>query len=102
MIKLSPVSDSVTSITTSDTAGLKTMIENVKSVVSVALGIITLVIIGFAIYLAIKFFTAEDDGKRKNAKQQLVYAIIGIVIMIALMILAPQITNAITAAVKKG
>ena len=82
-------------------ANLTNMIGLIKNVISVALGVITAVIIGFAIYLAIKFFTAEDDGKRKNAKQQLIYAIIGIVVMIALMLIAPQITNAIQDAVKK-
>ena len=98
MIKLSPMVDVSTSVTTTD---LTNMIKLVTNVVSTALGIVTAIIIGFAIYLAIKFFTAEDDGKRKNAKQQLIYAIIGIVVMIALMLIAPQITTAIKNAVTR-
>ena len=110
MLSLFPMEDGTTTTPTTGNTGVSTSIDSknlndmvslIKSVISAALGVITAVIIGFAIYLAIKFFTAEDDGKRKNAKQQLIYAIIGIVVMIALMLIAPQITNAIQDAVKK-
>lgn len=74
---------------------LETMITNIKTVASAAVGILAVAVVGFAIYLAYKFFTAEDEGKRKNAKAQLVYAIIGIVVLLAMLILIPAITEAI-------
>ncbi|MCL2569960.1 MAG: pilin [Firmicutes bacterium] len=39
----------------------------------------------FAIYLGVRLATAQDDGKRKEAKQQLVYALIGVVIILGLL-----------------
>lgn len=58
-------------------------------------GVITVVVVAYAIYLAYKFFTANDEDKRKNAKAQLIYAIIGVVVLVAIMILIPVVTNAI-------
>lgn len=78
---------------------LKSMISTINGVVSAALGILTAGVIILAIYIAFKFFTAESDDKRKNAKAQLIYAIIGIIILIALMIVAPQIVKLIQDAV---
>ena len=45
----------------------------------VILSLCGLLVTLFAIYVGIKFGTAEDDGKRKEAKSQLIYSIIGIV-----------------------
>lgn len=89
----------VTMTTSVNTSVTVTNIDNivaiVNNVIAAAMGLLTAGIIVYAIFIAYKFFTADDDGKRKNAKAQLVYAIIGIVICIAIMIAAPQITNAI-------
>ena len=78
---------------------LTNMISTINGVVSAALGILTAGVIILAIYIAFKFFTADDDSKRKNAKSQLIYAIIGIIVLIALMIVAPQIVGMIQGAV---
>ena len=59
------------------TASLTSIISTINSVISAGLGILTAGIIILAIFIAYKFFTADDDGKRKNAKAQLIYAIIG-------------------------
>ena len=93
--------NSVTSLGTSDTANLSTIVKNITTVISSAIGIVTAGIVILAIFIAFKFFTAEDDGKRKNAKAQLIYAIIGIVVLIALLIFIPSIKNAITGALAK-
>ena len=77
------------------TNNLSSIIEQINSVVSVALGLVTTGVIILAIFIAYKFFTAEDEGKRKNAKQQLIYAIIGVVVLLALLALAPNITKGI-------
>ena len=74
---------------------LTNVINTINTVISAALGILTAGVIILAIAIAFKFFTADDDTKRKNAKQQLIYAIIGVVVLIALMVLAPIITSAV-------
>ena len=79
---------------------LEKMIGTINGVVSAALGILTAGVVILAIYIAFKFFTAETDDKRKNAKSQLIYAIIGIIVLIALMILAPNVVNLIKDAIK--
>ena len=81
-----------------DTTKLTSIITTVNGVVSAALGILTAGVVILAIFIAFKFFTADDDTKRKNAKSQLIYAIIGIIVLIALMIFAPTITTAVTGA----
>ena len=78
-----------------DTGNLSSIIDTINTVINVGLGIVTAGVVILAIFIAFKFFTADDDSKRKNAKAQLIYAIIGIVVLIALMALAPVITSAI-------
>ena len=86
---------------TTDTASLDGIISTINTVISSAVGIVTAGVVILAIFIAFKFFTAEDDGKRKNAKSQLIYAIIGIVVLIALLIFIPTITGAIEGALTK-
>ena len=78
-----------------DTSNLDAVISNINTIITAALGILTAGVVILAIFIAYKFFTADDDTKRKNAKQQLIYAIIGIVVLIALMIFAPMVVNAV-------
>ena len=79
---------------------LTNIISTINTVISSAIGIVTAGVVILAIFIAFKFFTAEDDGKRKNAKAQLIYAIIGIVVLIALLIFVPTITGAIEKALE--
>ena len=81
-----------------DTSNLDAVISNINTIITAALGILTAGVVILAIFIAYKFFTADDDTKRKNAKSQLIYAIIGIVVLIALMIFAPMVVNAVSGA----
>ncbi len=75
------------------TEDLTSIINTINGVVSAALGILTAGVVILAIFIAFKFFTADDDSKRKNAKSQLIYAIIGIIVLIALLIFVPNIVK---------
>lgn len=74
---------------------LESIISTVNGVVSAALGILTAGVVILAIFIAFKFFTADDDTKRKNAKSQLIYCIIGVIVLLALLILAPNVIDMI-------
>lgn len=93
--KLSPME--VTAVGSTDTGlkNLNAIIGNIKTIVSTALGVLTIGVVILAIFIAYKFFTADDDAKRKNAKNQLIYAIIGVVVLLALLIFAPMVVNAV-------
>ena len=84
-----------------DTTSLTSIVNTITAVISSAVGIVTAGVVILAIFIAFKFFTAEDDGKRKNAKAQLIYAIIGIVVLVALLIFVPTITDVIEGALTK-
>ncbi|MDR0383778.1 MAG: pilin [Christensenellaceae bacterium] len=79
--------------------GFTDLVNAVNSVMSIFMGfasLLTVAITYFAIYLAYKMVTAEDDSKRKNAKGQLIYAIIGVVVIVALMVFLPSIITNIS------
>ena len=80
---------------------LKNIIDNIKTIISVGLGLVTAGVVILAIFIAYKFFTADSEDKRKNAKAQLIYAIIGVVVLIALMIFAPMIVKSVEGAITK-
>lgn len=82
------------------TSNLDTIIKNVNTVVSSAIGILTAGVVILAIFIAFKFFTADEESKRKNAKAQLIYCIIGIIVLIALLILAPSVIGMIEKALE--
>ena len=94
MRNLFPMTET-TIVGSGDTTDLTNIISSINTVISAALGIVTAGVVILAIFIAFKFFTADEEGKRKNAKSQLIYAIIGIVVLLALMIFAPTITTAI-------
>ena len=83
-----------------DAPDLAGIIGRINGVVSAGLGILTAGTVILAIFIAFKFFTADDDTKRKNAKSQLIYAMIGVIVLIALLILVPTITGVVKGAVK--
>ena len=84
-----------TNLAEGGTQALDDAIATVQGVISAALGILTVGVIVIAVFIAYKFFTADTDDKRKNAKAQLIYAIIGVVVLLALLIFAPQLTTLI-------
>jgi uncharacterized membrane-anchored protein len=58
----------------------------INTIVNAIIGILGGGMILLAIYLAYKFMTADDETKRKNAKGQMIYAIMGIVIVVVIMV----------------
>ncbi|MCQ2381728.1 MAG: pilin [Clostridia bacterium] len=97
--KLAPMGDTATATatdTTFSTSDLTKIINNVTTVISTVLGLLTVGVVILTVMIAYKFFTASDKDKRANAKAQLIYAIIGIIVLIALLIFAPTITKAVT------
>jgi len=56
----------------------------VKSVVDMIFDMIATVAVVFAVYVGWQFVKADDDGKRKQAKNQLIYTIIGIIAIVAI------------------
>jgi uncharacterized membrane-anchored protein len=74
----------------------------VKGIINIVIGMLGGVMIFLAIYLAYKFMTADDEGKRKNAKGQMIYAIIGVVAIVVILVmwttvLKPYLQNVNTA-----
>ncbi len=72
-------------------SNLQTVIDTVNNVISTVLGLLTAGVVILAIFIAYKFFTADSEDKRKNAKAQLIYAIIGAVVLIALLVFTPTV-----------
>ncbi len=81
---------------------LNDIIGTINSVVSTALGILTAGVTILAIFIAYKFFTADTDDKRKNAKAQLIYAIIGVVVLLALLIFVPTVIETVKNSIGGG
>ena len=63
------------------------LVDPINTIANAVLGVLGLGILAIAIYVGFKFFTAEDEDKRKNAKGQMIYAIIGVVVIIAILVL---------------
>ena len=84
------------------TSAMSGLANTINTVAMIIFGLLTIGLVGVAIFLAFKMFTASDDTKRKNAKGQMIYAIIGVVVLMVMLILTPGITNAITNALNSG
>jgi multisubunit Na+/H+ antiporter MnhB subunit len=48
------------------------------------LGIVSVAAVFLSIYIGYRFMTADGDEKRREAKSQLIYAIIGVIVAVAL------------------
>jgi multisubunit Na+/H+ antiporter MnhB subunit len=68
------------------TEGITQIINQVKLVANVVLGIVSVGVVFLAIFVGYRFMTADSDDKRKEAKAQLIYAIIGVIVAVALVI----------------
>ncbi len=77
---------------------IKGIAKQINTIASTIFGVLIIGMVGVAVYLAFKMFTASTEDKRKNAKGQMIYAIIGVVVLIIFLILTPVITNAINQA----
>lgn len=76
-----------------DTGNVSSIVATINSVISIVLGLLLTGVVILTIMIAYKFFTASTEDKRKNAKAQLIYAIIGIIALVALLIFAPVVVN---------
>ena len=66
---------------------LERMMGIINSVATIFLSLIGVAVVGLAIYIGFKMATASDDSKRKDAKKQLIFAIVGAVAIIMIIIL---------------
>lgn len=87
-------------ISSAETSDLTLILNRISDVVGVALGVVAIGVVVLAVFIAYKFFTAETEDKRKNAKAQLIYAIIGIVVLLALIALKQPLVDALKNATK--
>lgn len=69
----------------SDTMGI------INGVLIAALAIIGVIVIGIALWIGFRMATAEDESKRKEAKKQLLWAIIGLIGVVLLIVLWTQV-----------
>ena len=72
-------------------------IDNISSPLNAlmigVLVIIALAAVVFAIYVGFRLAKAEDDGKRKEAKQQLLWSIIAVVVCVAMAVLITAVLD---------
>jgi uncharacterized membrane protein YidH (DUF202 family) len=68
-------------------ADLGAVTTNINSVANTIIGLLGVGVIGVTIFLAYKFFTASDEQKRKDAKGQMIYAIVGIIVVVVILVL---------------
>jgi Na+-driven multidrug efflux pump len=71
-----------------------------NTVINTIIGLCGGIMVLLAIYLAYKFMTADDEGKRKNAKGQMIYAIIGILVVIIVLVLWNTVVKSYLTTVK--
>jgi heme O synthase-like polyprenyltransferase len=68
----------------------QSLINFIKIITYVAqwlIGLLGIAAVIFAVYVGIKFFVADEEEKRKNAKMQFVYSIVGMFAALAIIIL---------------
>ena len=70
------IADLMGSVDIDDTLG--DVVETVQTVFRILFGLIGLAAIVFAIWVGFRVASAEDEGKRKEAKKQLLWTIIAI------------------------
>jgi heme O synthase-like polyprenyltransferase len=75
--------------------GLAKVYTEVESIVKAILNVIACCASIFAIYVGWQLMKAEDDGKRKQARMQLMYTIIGVVGVVLINVIASVILGAL-------
>ncbi|MCL2229088.1 MAG: hypothetical protein FWC00_04650 [Firmicutes bacterium] len=71
--------------------GADDMLSTIGSAVAAVMQIIMSAAIIFAIYVGWQLMKAEDDGKRKEAKKQLIFTIIGVLAALAVATIVPNV-----------
>jgi uncharacterized membrane protein YidH (DUF202 family) len=74
-------------------AALSAIGEGVNAILSIVTALATV----FAVYIAWQFIKAEDDGKRKQAKTQLIWTIVGIIAIVVITMIADAVIGGLTA-----
>ena len=68
-------------------AVLTPVLDAVHFIANGILGLLALVAVFFIIWVGFKMARADDDSKRQNAKKQLIFAIIGVLVIVFLLIM---------------
>ncbi|MCL2846464.1 MAG: hypothetical protein FWE38_02115 [Firmicutes bacterium] len=68
----------------------------VQTVFNVLLGLLGMAALVFAIYIGFKLASAEDEGKRKEAKKQLLWTIIAVIAVVLLIVIFNILIGAIS------
>jgi len=67
---------------------VRQIVETITVVIIVILGALALI---YAVWMAFKLARAEDDGKRKEAKNHMFWAIAGVIVAVAMFIILDQV-----------
>ena len=70
-----------------DWARVQEIVDMINTVAIIIFSLVGLGVIALAIYIGFKMAMATDDSKRKDAKRQLIYAIIGVIAVLVIIIL---------------
>ena len=84
-----------------DLKNFESIITTIRTIATSIFGLLAIAMVVVAIMLAYKFFTATEEGKRKNAKAQLIYAIIGLIALVLLLAFTGPIMKLIGTAMKE-
>ena len=63
---------------------------------AVLLGICGMLVTFYAVWIGYKFATSKDDGARANAKSQLIYALVGVLSIVIVIVLFQAVIPAVT------
>ena len=66
---------------------LDPVILAVNIVVNAIIGLLGIAAVLFIIWVGFKMARADDDSKRQNAKKQLIFAIIGVLVIVFLLVM---------------
>ena len=75
----------MTNLAVDDT--INQMVGIINGIAIAVLSLITVGVVGLAIYIGFKMATASDDSKRKDAKRQLIFAVLGVVAIVVVIVL---------------
>jgi len=66
---------------------IQTLANTINGIVFALLGLIAVGVIILAVWIGFKMATATDDSKRKDAKMQLIYCVVGVIAVILIIVL---------------
>jgi len=66
---------------------ISALANTINGIVFALLGLIAVGVIILAVWIGFKMATATDDSKRKDAKMQLIYCVVGVIAVILIIVL---------------